>query len=40
MLPTSASLSIDDDKFLADLVVFGIEVSGLAILLKPWIKRQ
>ena len=40
MLPTLAFSVIDDDKFLADLVVLSIEVSGPAILLKPWIKRQ
>ena len=40
MLPTSAFLAIDNDKFLADLLVLSIEVSGPAILLKPWMKRQ
>ena len=35
MLPTSTSSAIDNNKFLANLVVFSIEMSGLAILLKP-----
>ena len=43
-LPTSASsaLSIDDGKFSADRVevVLSIKVSGLANLLKSWMKRQ
>ena len=34
MLPIWASSAIDDDKFLADLVVFSIKVSGPTILLK------
>ena len=42
-LPTSASSapSIDDGEFSADWVgvVLSIEVSGLADLLKPWMKR-
>ena len=35
MLPTLAFFAIDDNKFLADWVVFSIEMSGAAILLKP-----
>ena len=43
-LPTSVSsaLSVDNGKRLADQIrlVLSFEMSGLTILLKPWMKRQ
>ena len=33
-------LNVFGANFLDDPVVFNIEVSGAAILLKPWMKRQ
>ena len=35
MLPTLASLAINNNKFSTDRVVFSNEMSGPAILLKP-----
>ena len=38
-LLTSPFSAIDDDKLLTNQVIFSIEVSDPAILLKRWMKR-